>query len=408
MKKTITLKSRWPLLLAAGIVCLVAIGAFFFLREDGQARYLTAPVRLGNLESTVLASGTIEAENMVSVGAQVSGQIKTLAVALGDSVKAGQLIAEIDSLPQQNSLRNKEAALALVQAKKLAKKATLKQMELAFERAKKLLKSEAGSRADYETAEAGFELTKAEIAELEAEIKQAEVALDTARLQLSYTRINSPIDGVVVAIVSEEGQTVNANQEAPTIVKVAQLERMTIKVEISEADVVKVKPGQRVYFTILGEPDKRYEGTLRAIEPAPESVSSDSTTGSSSTSATASSSDTAIYYPGLVDVPNTDGKLRISMTTQVYIVQAEAKNALIIPAAALGEKDHAGRYAVKVEQGAGQSATRQVKIGINTKVQAEVLDGLREGEQVVIGEKTAAVESTGSTSQRSGPPSGMM
>lgn len=409
MKKSAKLTSRWRYyLVTTGIVGLVAIGAFFLFRKDDQPDYLTAPVKRGNLESTVLASGTMEAENMVSVGAQVSGQIKSLAVALGETVKAGQLIAEIDSLPQQNSLRNKEAALALVQAKKKAKEATLKQADLAFERAKLLLKSAAGSRADYETAEAGLDLTRAEIAALEAEIRQAEVALDTSLLELSYTKISSPIDGVVVAIVSDEGQTVNANQAAPTIVKVAQLERMTIKVEISEADVVRVRPGQRVYFTILGEPDKRYDGLLRAIEPAPESVNSDSTTGSSSTASSTSSSDTAIYYLGLVDVPNTDGKLRISMTTQVYIVQAEAKNPLIIPAAALGVKGDDGRYAVKVEKSAGQFAVRQVKIGINTNVQAEVLEGLEKGEQVVIGEKTAEVESTSSTSGNNGPPPGMM
>ncbi|HAE48917.1 MAG TPA: efflux transporter periplasmic adaptor subunit, partial [Tistrella mobilis] len=240
----------------------------------------TVAVHRADLEDTVLANGTLEAIKMVSVGAQVSGQIKTLAVDVGDKVKAGDLIAEIDSLNQQNDLRNAEAALANVRAQYRAKQAALKQAELAFRRERELLAGRAGARADYENAEATLATTKAELAALEAQIAQAEITVDTAKVDLGYTRITAPMDGTIVAVVAKEGQTVNAVQSAPTIVMLAQLDTMTVTAEVSEADVTRVVPGQDVYFTILGEPGRRYTGKLRSVYPAPESVA---TTTSSTT-----------------------------------------------------------------------------------------------------------------------------
>lgn len=405
--KTTKKKSRWrSLIWLAVFLSAVGAGAFFYFNRDKPPGYITAPVARGDIETTVLASGTVKSDNLVSVGAQVSGQLKSLKVDLGDTVKAGQLVAEIDSLPQQNTLRTKTAALAAVRAQKQAKEASLAQAELAFKRQTQMLRGDAASREDYETAEANLKVLRAEIAALDAQIEQARIAVDTAQLDLGYTKISSPIDGVVVAIVTKEGQTVNANQSAPTIIKVARLDRMTIKVEISEADVVRVKPGQRVYFTILGEPDGKYPAVLKSIEPAPESIATEST--SSSTTTSSSSSTVAIYYMGVLDVPNDDGKLRISMTTQVNIVLAEAKNTLLIPSAALGDKNKEGRYLVRVENGPDKTDELWVKIGLNNNVQAEVLEGLREGQRVVIGKQVGAAAPTSTTTGRRGPPPGMM
>ncbi|MCL1979579.1 MAG: HlyD family efflux transporter periplasmic adaptor subunit, partial [Proteobacteria bacterium] len=222
--------------------------------------------------------------------------------------------------------------------------------------------------------------------------------VDTAQIDLGYTKISSPIDGVVVAIVTKEGQTVNANQTAPTIIKVAQLNRMTIRVEISEADVIRVKPGQKVTFTILGEPDNRYPAVVKAIEPAPESIAKE-TTATTSTTTTS----TAIYYIGILDVPNPDGKLRISMTTQVNIVLADAADVLVIPSAALGDRNRDGRYNVRVETAPGKTEERWIKIGLNTNVQAEVIEGLNEGQRVVIGEQVAAGSAPGMQQRRMMP-----
>lgn len=390
-------KSRWRFLLP--FLCLAAVGgagAFFYFRGDETPQYIIVPVQRGNIESTVLASGTVESNNMVSVGAQVSGQVKSLKVELGDVVKTGQLVAEIDSLPQKNTLNTRIAALDAVHAQKQAKKASLQQAELAFKRQQKMLKSDASSREDYEVAEANLKVIQAEIVSLDAQIEQARIAVDTAQIDLGYTQISSPIDGVVVAIVTKEGQTVNANQTTPTIIKVAQLDRMQIKVEISEADVIRVKPGQKAYFTILGAPDLRFPATLKSIEPAPESIITSDTI--------SSSSGEAIYYMGVLEVPNEDGKLRISMTTEVHIILQEALNALVIPSAALGEQDKEKGYKIKISTGADTYSERWVRIGLNNNVQAEVLDGLEEGEKIVIGEQLV----TNTESRRpSGPPGRM-
>jgi macrolide-specific efflux system membrane fusion protein len=343
----------------------------------------------------------VQAFKQVSVGAQVSGQIKTLNVALGDVVKKGQLVAEIDSTTQQNVVRNAQAAMENTRAQLAAQQATLVQAELSYRRQKELLDAEAGSRQDYEAAQATLQTTQANIAALQAQIKQAAITADTAQVNLGYTKISAPIDGVVVALVAQQGQTVNANQTTPTIIKVAQLDTVTIKSQISEADVVKVQPGQKVYFTILGEPDTRYYATLRTVEPAPDSILTDSTSStSSSTSSTTSS--TAIYYNGLFDVPNPQGKLRISMTAQVSIVRAEAKGAVTIPSSALGKHDADGSYTVRVLDADGNAAPRKIKIGINNNVSAQVTEGLAEGDRVVLGEATAGGAAFGPG--RGGPP----
>jgi len=274
MKKSRSKFKRYVLI--AVILLLLVFGArAAFFSAPPPPTFAVAEVSRADLEDSVLASGTIDAIERVSVGAQATGQLKSLKVELGDRVKKGQLVAEIDDLTQQNELRNAEAALQTRRAERAAKVATLKQAELAFKRQRMMLAADASSREAYETAEATLAVTRAEIASLDAQIAQAEIQVDTARVNLGYTRIVSPIDGMVVAVVTKEGQTVNSIQSAPTIIKVAQVDTMTIKAQISEADVTRVKPGLPVYFTILGEPDERYRATLRAVEPAPDSIQKD-------------------------------------------------------------------------------------------------------------------------------------
>jgi macrolide-specific efflux system membrane fusion protein len=366
------------LLLAVVVIATaVAVKMLFFTAPPPPA-FTTAEVARGDLEKTVLATGTMEAYKLVSVGAQASGQLKSLKVGLGDQVKAGQLLAEIDSMTQQNTLRNAEAALETRRAQRAAQVANLKQAEREFERQKQMLARDASSRQDFEAAEATLASVKAQIAAIDAEIKQAGITVDTAKVNLGYTRILAPMDGTIVAEVAQEGQTLNANQQAPTIFKLAQLDRLTIKAQISEADVIRVKPGQEVYFTILGEPDNRIQATLRAVEPAPESITSDTSTGSAG-----SSSSSAIYYNGLFDVPNPDHKLRIAMTAQVYIVLEKAENALLVPSAALRQGQRG--QSVRVLNAAGEPEPRRVKVGIDNNIHAQILEGLEAGEQVVIG-----------------------
>ena len=368
------------------IVILIGLGVgakLLFFPAPQPTQYLTTEAAVGDIRETVLATGTLEAFKQVSVGAQVSGQVKSLKVELGDEVKEGQIVAEIDSLPQKNALRVAEASLENVKAQRQAKLATLAQAESEFKRQTEMLRASATSRQDYESALATLDGTKADIAALDAQIVEADIEVDTAKLDLGYTSITAPMDGVVVAVVTKEGQTVNAAQEAPTIIKVAQLDTMTIKAEISEADVVRVHPGQKVSFTILGEPDKYYETTLRTIEPAPDSITDDDDSSSSD-------DDEAIYYNALLDVPNPDGKLRISMTAEVSVVLGEAKDALLIPAGALGQEDAKGRASVQVLGANGVPETREVGVGLTDTVNVQILDGLKAGERVILGAGDAA------------------
>ncbi|RYY77869.1 MAG: MacA family efflux pump subunit [Moraxellaceae bacterium] len=422
------------------IAALMALLAWKLLKpKQEKPQYITAQVSRGDIEETVLATGVLQAEQLVSVGAQVSGQVKKMYVKLGDQVKQGQLIAQIDSVRQENDLQNEEAALDNLLAQKATRLASLKEAQLAFNRQKQMLAQDATSRAEYESAQATYETAQANIKAIDAQIEQSRLTISTARENVGYTRITAPIDGTVVAIVTEEGQTVNANQSAPTIVKLAKLHTMTIKAQVSEADVMRINQGQPVYFTTLGEPDKKIYASLRAIEPAPDSIITESSSSGSS------SSSSAVYYNALFDVPNPDGKLRIDMTAQVYIVLNEAKNVLTIPAAALskgqarGKKSAQGdsaankangsssnaasnttnqnstnnaganadsttgaknskanasskianrRAMVRVLDPDGNAVERQVKVGLNNRITAEILSGLKDGEEVVIADSS--------------------
>lgn len=374
------------------ILILVGAGWYFFKPKAEVPQLLTAEATVSDIENTVLASGTIEARKLVSVGSQASGQVKKLYVELGDKVVAGQMIAQIDQLTQQNSLKNAQAALANQQAQRMVQVANLQQSKLVWQRQKNMLAQDATSKADYDTALANYQTAQAQIAAIDAQIKQAQLTVDTAGLNLGYTRITAPMAGTVVAVVAEEGQTVNANQSTPTIIKLANLDTLTVKAEISEADVVKVKAGLPVYFTILGNPDQRYYATLRAIEPAPESISTDTST--------SSSSNTAIYYNGLFDVPNPDGTLRIDMTAQVYIVLDSAKNAVTIPASALSKSSGTGKQTIQVVGADGLPQKREVMVGLNNRVTAQIVSGLKAGDKVVIGE--AKTDGSASGQSKSG------
>ncbi|KQP02183.1 efflux RND transporter periplasmic adaptor subunit [Pseudorhodoferax sp. Leaf265] len=382
---------RLRLALTAVVLLALAYGLYRWgFAATPPPAYVTAPVTRADIENTVLANGTLQAFRQVSVGAQVSGQVKSLKVKLGDEVQAGQLVAEIDSVPQQNKIRTAEAALASIQAQLASARATLAQSETTLGRERRMRAQDATSQANLDTAEAAVATGRASVNALQAQVAQARITVDTARVDLGYTRIVAPIAGQVVAVVTEEGTTVNANQTTPTIIIVAQVDTMTVKASISEADVTRVQPGQRVYFTILGEPDKRFEAKLRTVEPATDAIkTSASSTLSSSPTGNSTASATAIYYNGLFDVANPDRALRISMTATVYIVRGEAKGALTIPVGALGVRAPDGHQQVRVIDAQGQAQPRSVRIGIDNKVRAEVLEGLQEGERVVLGDAQA-------------------
>jgi membrane fusion protein, macrolide-specific efflux system len=372
-----------------------------FFPKVETPRLLTAPVEVADVEQTVLASGTIEPHKLVSVGAQASGRIIALHVALGDPVRKGQLIAEIDPSTQRNALLSAEAVLLQDRAQRASRAAALKQAELVFKRAAATYEKRLTSRADYDAAEAAYDGAKADVVALDAQIRAASISVELARVTMGYTKVIAPMDGTVVAIVTPEGQTVNAVQTAPTIVKLADLETMTVKAQISEADVPHVHPGQSLYFTILADPAHRYYATLRAVEPAPESIAQDTSTVSASSGAASNTQNTAVYYNGIFDIPNPNHELQPSMTAQVNIVLGEAKDTLSIPASALGEVGPDGRRLVRIVDGKFGVQSRWIKTGLNNTAIVQVLDGLKPGETVVLGDSVTA-EAAEAAAKKSG------
>lgn len=292
----------------AALLLILAIGGGAWLYQDrlrpaAAPTLLSAAATTGDIEQTVLANGQLKPVRLVAVGSQASGRVTSLAVRLGQAVKAGELIAQIDSMTQQNALRTAEANLANVRAQREQASANLVLAEQTLARQRLTLNQRATSQADYDTAQATLAATRAQIASLDAQIIAAQVAVETARVNLGYTRITAPADGTVLAIVTQEGQTVNANTTTPTMVVLGDVSTMTVFAEISEADVVRVRPDQQVYFTILGNPRRRFQARLASIDPAPQSITSDSSisssssvgSGSSASSSSSSSSSQAIY-----------------------------------------------------------------------------------------------------------------
>lgn len=384
------LTSRRLAFIAAGaLLAVLLIVLTNYLQRPPQTHYVTAPVRLGDIENAVLATGKMDAVERVNVGAQVSGQVKSLKVKLGDRVTQGQPIADIDDLPQRNDLRNAEAALNVAKADLQAKQALLKQAESRFKRQKRMLNDEASSLEDFEAAEATLATTRAELIALNARIVQAQIEVDKKKIDLSYTRILAPMDGIVIAVITQQGQTVNANQSAPTIVKLARLELMTIKAQISEADITRVSQGQKAYFTIFSEPEKRYDATLRTVELAPESVMKDDSLSGSSSASGSGTSNASVYYNALLDVPNPDNRLRIAMTAQVSLLLGEAKNTLLVPIQAVRKTEDKKQH-VQVLTDNGRLEMREVKTGITNNVDIQILSGLKAGETVVLMQENAS------------------
>ena len=386
--------SRKIILAAAAVLALVLLGlvsGWGWSSQGDKSAVTSAEASLGTVRQNVLATGMLEARQLISVGARVSGQIETLAVGLGDKVKAGDLIAQIDSQDQQNEVLQAEAALNNIEAQILAKQANLHKAELALARYAKLGKQNYSSQETVENSEADVAIYKADLAALAAQKASAEVTVSTAKIALDRTRITAPIDGTVVAVVVQQGQTVNALQSAPTIVKLAELDRMLVKVEISEADVIHVTPGQSAPFTILGEPGRSFDAVVQAIEPAPAAIEDSDTI----------SSDEAIYYIGLLAVDNADGKLRIGMTAQVSVELGKAENVLTVPFSAV--KNIASEpYVELVDPGTGVLRKQSVEVGLTDKVTVEIRAGLRAGDRVATG--TAAASKTSSSKNGMGPP----
>lgn len=374
------MKKRFFILL--GLAVAAGAAYYFFSSNNKQeTTYLTESVTRGNVEKTVVASGSVESVNEVDVGAQASGKITKLYAKLGQEIKKGEMIADIDSTTQINTLNTKKAALVSYQAQLKAKKTAYDVALSSYNRLSKLYTQKATSLDSVNTAKSTLDNAKAEMEAIEANIKQAEIEVNTAETNVGYTKITAPMDGTVISVPVSEGQTVNANQTAPTIVTIADLSKMKIKPEISEGDITKVKAGQEVSFTILSDSQTVYHSVIDSVDPA-NTTTSDSSSTSSSTSSSSSSTTSAIYYYANVLIDNPDRTLRIGMTTENNIKIANAKDVLLVSNMAIQKRD--GKSFFNVLNNKNQPEQREVETGVQNDFQTEIKSGLNEGEKVIV------------------------
>jgi len=306
------------------VLVLVAIGVWkYFFSKNGDAdNYLTATVERGEIQNLVTATGVLQPREYVDVGAQVSGQLKKLLVVVGQQVTAGDLLAEIDATVFRAKVDGIRAQLQNQQAQLVDRQAQLTLAKIRMERQQNLFKDDATTKESVQVADASYQSAGAQLKALQAQIQQTESSLRAEEANLAYARIYAPMSGTVVSITSRQGQTLNANQQAPTIMRIADLSTMTVQTQVSEADIGKLHTGMPVYFTTLGGQDYRWYSKLDRVEPTPQVTSN------------------VVLYNALFDVPNDNGVLMTSMSTQVFFIAAQARNALVIPASALNFKPH--------------------------------------------------------------------
>ena len=375
------MKKRFFILL--GLLIAAGVAYYFFSSNNKQeTTYLTESVTRGNVEKTVVASGSVESVNEVDVGAQASGKITKLYVKLGQEIKKGEMIADIDSTTQINTLNTKKAALVSYQAQLKAKKTAYDVALSSYNRLSKLYTQKATSLDSVNTAKSTLDNAKAEMEAIEANIKQAEIEVNTAETNVGYTKITAPMDGTVISVPVSEGQTVNANQTTPTIVTIADLSKMKIKPEISEGDITKVKAGQEVSFTILSDSQTVYHSVIDSVDPANTTITDSSSTSSSTNSSSSSSTTSAIYYYANVLIDNPDRTLRIGMTTENNIKIANAKDVLLISNMAIQKRD--GKSVVNILNDKNQPEQREVETGVQNDFHTEIKSGLNEGEKVIV------------------------
>jgi len=365
-----TVKNQW-IVLAAGAVLVVVAWYWYTAAAQQPQRDSLRPVTVtrGNIEEVVTSQGKVEAKQYVDVGTQVSGQLKEIHVDIGDAVTKGQLLAEIDPRVYQAQVEAGEAHLNSLRAQLNQQKAAAVLAEQNLKRNQNLIAVNAVSQQALQETESQAAVARAQVEASNAQIQETESNLKASRTNLGYTKIYAPMAGTVTTLPTKEGQTLNANQTAPTVLQVANLDVMTVRAQVAEADVNRLKENMPAYFTTLGNSERRWIGKVRQILPTPQIVND------------------VVLYDVLIDVKNEGRQLMTGMTTQVFFVLGKAENALVVPAEVLtrraaredNDKGKAYRVAVVTETGTEQ---RVIHVGLQTRTQAEVIYGLREGDKI--------------------------
>lgn len=369
---------RWGGMAAAAFILLWFFYGLFFGGES--VTYRTQTVTRGDIEQAVTALGSLQPKEYVDVGAQVSGQLETVHVEVGDQVKKGDLLATIDAKVYAAEVAGARARLTDLQSQLAGAEAELVLSRRQYNRNLDLAKIDAVSRDDLDTSETLVQTVTAKIGSLKAQIEQQKSTVEAGEANLGYTKIYAPIDGTVTSQTALQGQTLNANQTAPVVLQIANLDTMTVEAQVAEADVGKLKAGMAVYFTTLGSPDRRWASTVRQILPTPEIVNE------------------VVLYTVLVDIENPDRLLMKDMTAQVFFLLDEARGVITVPVGAVQETP-SGRKIVLVMTDGGPR-TREVETGLANRINVEIKNGLEEGETVVTGTVAAGTATSGSGGRR--------
>ena len=414
--------NRWGALAVMALV-LVSEPLLYskFSGNGGKETLRTAEVTRGDIEVTISAAGKIVPKEEVAVGAQVSGQLETLYVDVGDTVEAGDLLAQIDATIATTSVEGNRAQLKELRASRKQQQASLELLKAELDRATMLYEADAIARAEYEAATADYQIAQGKLEAIDAQIERQSSTLQADIASLEFTKIYAPISGTIVSLEAVEGQTLNANQTAPTILTIADLTTMTVETDVSEADVLRIENDQPAWFTTLGDSEYRWQTKVRQVLPTPEVLND------------------VVLYKALLDVENPEGRLRSEMTAQVFFVVGSAKDAVLVPVTALQtalerpqrrpggpdvanaqqgdppsppqgfrearqEHPEATIASVLVMDADGTQHPRMVLTGLRTRTQAEVLYGLQPGETVVTGEVQFAAAQAGNTRNGSSRP----
>jgi macrolide-specific efflux system membrane fusion protein len=373
-------KTRRNKIIGVCSLLLLAVGGWYWYTSAAQKPQINAvpiTVTRGNIEEVVTSQGKLEAKQYVDVGTQVSGQLKEIHVDIGDTVTKGQLLAEIDPRVYQAQLEAGEAHLNSLRAQLNQQKAAAVLAEQNLKRNQSLIAVNAVSQQALQETESGAAVARAQVDSIAAQIQETQSNLTASRTNLGYTKIYAPMAGTVTTLPTKEGQTLNANQTAPTVLQVANLDVMTVRAQVAEADVSRLKENMPVYFTTLGNSERRWSGKVRQVLPSPQIVND------------------VVLYDVLIDVKNEARQLMSGMTAQVFFIFGKADNALIIPAEVLtrrvakedNENGKAYRVAVMTDNGQEQ---RVIHIGLQTRTQAEVIDGLKQGEKIAVNRPAGA------------------
>jgi macrolide-specific efflux system membrane fusion protein len=364
---------RWRTrLIVVALLAAAGTAWWWFNRPPPPAPPPSGTVALGDVTQSVQAAGILQAKTRVDVGAQVSGQIQTLHVQLGQQVKKGDLLVSLDPELARSDVAQAEAAVAQAAAALDSRRIDADVARRELKRQQRLLTAQATAATEAEKAETELAKIEADLRGQAATIARLQAELEKKRVSLSYARITAPMDGTVVNLPVQVGQTVISVQITPVILTLADLDTITVRTKVPEADIQAIKVGQTARFSTLAVEGKRYEGKVRVIQPVPERAGN------------------AVFYNVLFEVDNRDRALFSDMTVQVDIETGSVKQVLTIPVVALGERGKDGRFTVQVLDAANKQVPRQVKVGLQDGAKVQVLDGLKAGEKVLLAPPSAA------------------